>query len=46
MPDPIFPGGAWVGRVRIVDRAVDRSWTVGSLQALEEVEDCLRDRLA
>jgi Uma2 family endonuclease len=28
-----------------VDRAVERSWTVGSLQALEEVEDHLRDRL-
>jgi hypothetical protein len=33
MPDPIFPGGAWVGCVRMVDRA----WTVGSLQALGEL---------
>jgi hypothetical protein len=45
MADPIFPGGAWVGYVLIVDRAVDQSWTVGSLQALEEVEDELHDRL-
>jgi Uma2 family endonuclease len=30
--------------VEWVDRAVDRAWTVGSLQALEEVEDCLRSR--
>jgi hypothetical protein len=28
--------------VEWVDRAVDRAWTVGSLQALEEVEACLR----
>jgi Uma2 family endonuclease len=32
--------------VEWVDRAVDRAWTVGRLQALEEVEDSLRDRLA
>jgi Uma2 family endonuclease len=31
--------------VEWVNRAVDRAWTVGSLQALEEVEESLRDRL-
>jgi hypothetical protein len=35
MADPIFPGGAWVGYVLIVEW-VDRAWTVGSLQALED----------
>jgi hypothetical protein len=44
MADPIFPGGAWVGCVPIVEW-VDRAWTAGSLQALEEVEDELHDRL-
>jgi Uma2 family endonuclease len=29
--------------VEWVDRAIDRAWTVGSLQALEEVEDSLRN---
>jgi hypothetical protein len=32
--------------VEWVDRAVDRAWTVGSLQALEEVEDNLHELLA
>ncbi len=30
--------------VEWVNRSIDRAWTIGSLAALEEVEDCLRDQ--
>ncbi len=32
--------------VEWVEQAIDRAWTVGSLAALEEVEDCLRDQVS